>query len=458
MIRGVLADHDLRYPLTAELHARPFVELGAPGRAVFLAIKLPGIGVEPDPARDPAADRAHLIAFIDRHGGSHPAPDANHYAADFGRFRLKWERHTEFVSYTLYEDGPADKFFKAGLARQFPDDWLAAAPGVVISAIHIEVIPVDQDQGGLEAAETLLEHRLLPTLSGESLTCARVIDGNALAIGDFRIHEDDFTRFAVVAHGPAGPRRIGRVSQRLIEIETYRILAMLALPVARETGRRLNRIERDLGRLIAQIGSGEGAPAEAVSEAAILGQLTALSAEIEVLAAAAAFRFGAGGAYEAIVTQRIEMLREERLAGRQLFSEFMIRRFDPAMRTCHATERRLAELATRASRIAELLRTRVNVVVEAQNQEVLESMNRRAALQLRLQETVEGLSVVAISYYAVSLAAYLLAPLEPVLASVLGSATGLDKSILTAAAVIPVVGLVWWLIRRMRKRIGGPGR
>jgi uncharacterized membrane-anchored protein len=149
------------------------------------------------------------------------------------------------------------------------------------------------------------------------------------------------------------------------------------------------------------------------------------------------------------------MLREERLTGRQLFSEFMVRRFDPAMRTCHATERRLVELATRASRIAELLRTRVNVAVEAQNQELLESMDRRAALQLRMQEMVEELSVVAISYYAVSLAAYLLAPLAPMLAPVLGPGFALDKSVLTAAAVIPVVGLVWWLIRRMRRRVGG---
>ena len=220
---------------------------------------------------------------------------------------------------------------------------------------------------------------------------------------------------------------------------------MLALPLARATGRRLNGIERELSRLITQVGGVEGVTAEAE----ILGQLTALSAEIEALAAAAAFRFGAGRAYEAIVTQRIEMLREERLSGRQSFSEFMIRRFDPAMRTCHATERRLGELSTRTSRIAELLRTRVNVAVEAQNQELLESMNRRAALQLRLQQTVEGLSVVAISYYAVSLAGYLLAPLA--------KATGIDKTVPTALAVVPVVGLVWWLIRRMRKRIGGGG-
>jgi uncharacterized membrane-anchored protein len=442
MIKGVLADHDLRYALTNELHARPFAVLGAPGRAVFLAIKQPGAAVE----RDPAADRAHLTAFIDRHGGAHPAPDASHHSADFGRFRLKWERHTEFVSYTLCEEGAAGELFQAGLARQFPDEWLAAAPGVVIAAIEVEVIRVAKDQGGLEAAETLLCESLLPELSGESLTCARVIDGNALAVGDFRIHEGGFTRFAIIVHGTAGPRRIGRAVQRLIEIETYRALAMLALPVARETGRRLNQIERELSQLVGQVASEDDPPPESV----LLGRLTALSAGIEALAAAAAFRFGAGGAYEAIVAQRIEMLREERLTGRQLFSEFMVRRFDPAMRTCHATERRLAELATRASRIAELLRTRVNVAVEAQNQELLESMDRRAALQLRLQETVEGLSVVAISYYAVSLAAYMLAPLA--------KGAGLDKSVLTAAAVIPVAGLVWWAIRRMRMRIASRGR
>ena len=437
MIEGVLGDHPLRYPLTNELHARPFAALAVPSRAVFLAIMPEEAAAE----RDPAADRAHLTAFIDRHGGAHPAPDASHHSADFGRFRLKWERHTEFVSYTLYEEGPAEALFQAALTRKFPEEWLAAAPGVVIAAIQVEVIATEN----LERAEAVLDQRLRPELSGESLTCARVLDGNALALGDFRIHEGGFTRFAVIVHGAAGPRRIGRIVQRLIEIETYRTLAMLALPLARETGRRLNEIERALTGLTGRVGAADGARAEQE----VLRQLTGLSAEIEALSAAAAFRFGAGGAYEAIVQQRIEMIREERLVGKQMFAEFMARRFDPAMRTCHATERRLSELATRASRIAELLRTRVNVAVEAQNQELLESMNRRAALQLRLQQMVEGLSVVAISYYAVSLAGYLLAPLA--------KAAEVDKGALTAAAVIPVVGLVWWSIRRMCRRLGGPG-
>ena len=168
-------------------------------------------------------------------------------------------------------------------------------------------------------------------------------------------------------------------------------------------------------------------------------------AVLETLAAGCAFRFGAAGAYRALVAQRLAALREARLSGRQLFGEFMSRRFDPAMRTCESVERRLDELSRRASRAANLLRTRVDVALEEQNQKLLESMDRRAALQLRLQETVEGLSVVAISYYAVNLAAYALAPLA--------ERAGIDKSTVLAVVVVPIMGLVWIFVRRLRRGI-----
>ena len=185
--------------------------------------------------------------------------------------------------------------------------------------------------------------------------------------------------------------------------------------------------------------------AETGHEAETLDRLLKISAEIEHLASTSAFRFGAAGAYEAIVNQRIQVLREERIGGRQLFAEFMTRRFDPAMRTCRSAKERLAELSGRAARAANLLRTRVDVANQAQNVEVLRAMDRRAALQLRLQETVEGLSVVAISYYAVSLAEHVVEPL----AHEMGIATGTLLALLT----VPVVVIVWLLVRRIRKRI-----
>jgi uncharacterized membrane-anchored protein len=146
-----------------------------------------------------------------------------------------------------------------------------------------------------------------------------------------------------------------------------------------------------------------------------------------------------------LVNQRIKLLREERLEGYQTFSEFMLRRYEPAMRTVKSTEKRLVTLADRARRAGELLRTRVDVERSAQNQALLESMDRRADTALRLQHTVEGLSVVAISYYAVSLASYALYPLA--------GPVGLSKGMMTGLITLPVVALVWLAVRRIRKKL-----
>ena len=425
-------NHPKRIALTNELHARPFQPVSAPGRLLHMAFKQEAAAAE----RDLAEDRAHLIALLDRFAAPHPGPDARHHAADLGRFVLKWECHTEFVAYTLFETGPTERLFAGGLIEHLDADWLEAAPGSVIAAVQIELIEATDNA----AAEAMLRGPLGNAFAAESLAVGSVLDDNALAMGDFRLHEGGFSRFAIVLFGETGPRRIGRISQRLLEIEVYRVMAMLALPIARDTARRLNQIERKLSDLIGRVALDD----ESTSDRAILAALTEVSAEIEALAAKSAFRFGAGRAYETIVHDRIEMLREQRVTGRQQFREFILRRFDPAMRTVHAASSRLETLSLRAARAAELLRTRVNVVLESQNQRLLESMDRRAGLQLRLQETVEGFSVVAISYYAVNLAGYLLAPAARTFQ--------IDKTWLTAVVSIPVILLVWRLIRRIRLR------
>lgn len=428
-----IEEHPQRRSLTNELHARPFQPMRGPGRALLLAVKQPENAAD----RDPEVDRAHLIDLLERHGAAHPPPDASQHSAQLGRVVLKWECHTEFVSYMLYEENEAERLFDGGLIRHFPQDWLETAPGKVLAAIQCEILPADDE----DAAMSVLRGPLAREFEPESLAGGWVADRGVLALGDFRIHEGGFSRFALIVRGQMGPRRVGRVCQRLLEIEVYRTLAMLALPIARRTAKRLNEIERDLSGLIGQVALDE----EQAPEGMILARLTELSAEIEALAADAAFRFGAGTAYEAIVHQRIAMLGEVRVEGRQQFREFMLRRFDPAMRTVHAAERRLSELAVRASRVSELLRTRVNVALEAQNRDLLESMDRRSDLQLRLQQTVEGLSVVAISYYAVSLAGYVLAPFA--------AQIGIEKDTATAIATVPVVLGVWWFVRRIRRRI-----
>ncbi|MEO0680393.1 MAG: DUF3422 domain-containing protein [Pseudomonadota bacterium] len=423
--------HPQRLALALELHARPFPQLTAPCRAVHVAFKVARNAAE----RDPETDRDHLRILLDRFGAPHPPPGADHYVGSLGRVMLKWESHTEFVSYTLFGEGTADVPFDGTTFSLFPQDWLLDAPGEVIAAALVRVEAVESR----ETAETRLTNGLERWFVRESLAASHVSDGQATVASDFRIHEDGMVRFAVLAQPELGPRRLGRLVQRLLEIETYRAMSMLALPIARRALRRLTEVDRDLAALM------RGIADDSESARKTLDVLTVKSAEIERMATDGAFRFGAAQAYETILHERIDTLRESRMGGRQTIREFMARRYDPAMRTCRAAQARIAELSTRAARIADLLRTRVDVAMSLSNQRLLESMDRRADLQLRLQKTVEGLSVVAISYYAVSLGAYMLKPVS--------EETGVSEGFLTAA-ITPVVVLgVWAFVRRLRAEL-----
>ena len=427
-----IEDHPLRYALANELHARPFPSLTPPCRALYLAIKQPKNAA----ARDRSEDLAHLTALLDRHGAQHPQPGATHYSGTIGQHVLKWEQHTEFVTYTVFVAGSSDRPFDPADHAIFPEDWLAQAPGVRITSATILVEERPED--------SVIADRISDWFVPESLAVSRVIDDDAVVAGDFRIDPAGHLRFAVFPTKGVGERRIGRIVQRLCEIETYKAMSMLGFTRVKAIGPRMGEIDAELSRLMSDMTTGTG------REEDTLKALLAVSAELESLSAQVDFRLGATGAYEAIVSQRISVLREERFAGRQTFGEFMMRRYDPAMRTVKSAEGRMRAMADRASRAAELLRTRVEVGRSAQNQALLESMNQRAELQLRLQRTVEGLSVVAISYYAVSLAQYLLYPV----AEALDMSTGM----LTAVITVPVVAIVFAAIRRIRVTMekGGP--
>ena len=422
-------DHSLRYELANELHARPFPDLAPPTHAVYLAIKRP----EAAASRDRGADRAHLLELLDRFGATHPAPEATHYFGELGRHRIKWECHTEFVTYTIFLDGVEARPFDPASFDVFPADWLDKAPGQRMTSA---LIRVQRLEGGIETA---VEQSKAWFVS-ESLTISEVLDGDAVVSADFRIDSAGHTRLAVFVRPDVGPRRVGRVVQRLIEIETYKTMSMLGLPRARELSRAMGEIDTRLTELVGRMSDQD------VDAEDSLSQLLAIAAELENMMAQSTFRFGATAAYEAIVLQRIAALREQRVQGRVTFEEFMTRRFDPAMRTVKSTEARLKAMAGRALRAGGLLRTRVDVARQAQNQDLLKSMDRRADLQLRLQETVEGLSVVAISYYAVNLTSYVAYPFTETL--------GLSETVTEAMLTPPVVFLVWLMVRKIRKHVG----
>jgi len=375
-------DHPQRIALNDEVHARPPEALVAPLRVAYLALYSEWALRE--------QEWRHVCDLARRYGVPPPPAAANHFAADLGPFRLKWERHTEFTRYTFIVPGIAADPFAAPAMAGAPAEWLAALPGQVMVAAQAALVRAPAAPADAEAIAAAW-------FGGNALAGAVVAGGAGAAFTDFRIHADGFSRLLIEDRGMT-PRQAGRTVQRLLEIDTYRIMALLALPVAQELAPFLTAREGELAAITAELARGEQR-----SEPALLNRLTALEAEIGRRDADTHYRFSAAAAYYALVRSRIDELREQRIEGLQTFREFTDRRLAPAMGTCRAVFERQDSLSRRVARATQLLSTRVDIAREQQNQAVLESMNRRARLQLRLQQTVEGLSVAAITYYVVGL-------------------------------------------------------
>lgn len=387
-------DHPERATLAAEVNARPPEAVDTPSRASYVAVL---VG-----ETDREAERAHLAALCAHFGVPPPAQGATHFRAALGDgLRVKWERHGEFSGYTFYRPGLSPQPFTEPPVAQLPTGWLATLPGRTMAAAHAKLEPAG---AALPDAAELARH------FGEHIVVgAEIGDGAGLAYTDFRMHEDGFTRFLVLNRSFT-PRQAGRTLQRLFEIEAYRMMSLLALPTARALLPRIVAIEAALARLTAAIadGAGErGAREAAAADEALLHELTRLAAEVEQALSASQFRFGACRAYAELVATRIAELRERRLSGLQPVDEFMARRFKPAVATVQTAAQRLQVLSERVAQASNLLSTRVDIASERQNQALLASMDRRAKLQLRLQQTVEGLSVAAIVYYVAGLVGYL---------------------------------------------------
>lgn len=417
--------HPLRQALNDEIHARPPLPLVTPALVSFLACTRS--------THTPADERAHLVALPGVPSlGERLDSDTPHWIGAFETFSLKWEQHGEFSTYTFFRTPTAAPESGETALDTVPADWLSALPGDVLVATHIELLSAE----GLDI-QALIEARI-STHEGTQII-SRIAGEAAWLLSDLRIHEG-FSRFTVIDES-MGFLRTRRIIQRILEIETYRIMALLAFPVAKSVGRLLSRAEAELAGLIDRTVAAAG-PGD---ERAILADLTRLAAEVERSVANTSFRFGASAAYYRLVQQRIGELKETRISGYPTIQGFMERRLAPALNTCAATARRQDELSARIARTSQLLRTRVDIELEHQNQSLLSQMNRRAHLQLRLQETVEGLSVVVLTYYGSQLVQYL--------AKGTKDWHHFSTDVITALSIPVIAGLVFWGSRRIRRKL-----
>lgn len=425
--------HPLRALLHNEVHARPAEAIEGPAAIAHVVMLA-------DPAQREAS-RAHLAALLHDHHCTGPDADCTHLRVDLGTFRLRWELHTEFVSWTfmvsLPADAPLDTRAPLTAMEEVPQQWLRNLPGECLSSIHLWIVKDAQCEG------KGMKHLVQQMLNADTLAGAAVHAGHTEVCTDFAIHADGYSRMLVKPSDSISARRMGRLVQRLLEIETYRMAALLGLPAARKAASVLGAAEKELAELANAIRE-----ADRDAEPALLDHLTRLAGQVESEYAATHSRFSASKAYFELVDKRIQDLREERLSGLLTIQEFMERRLSPARSTCEWAVHRQNALSQRVSRVSNLLRTRVEIEQQQSNQEILATMNDRQGTQLKLQSTVEGLSVAAITYYITGLITYLSKgaqklgwPLSPEI---------------TAAVAIPVVAFsVWWSLRRLHHKLFG---
>lgn len=424
-------EDDQRRELHNEVHARPSARVRLPALIVYVAVLNEGVSRE--------QEWAHLRQLPGHADLALTRLQGNFLRLRCDHFTVKWERHTEFTRYSIVQALPAHAHWGAELPELAQHaatgtEWLRGLPGQTMAAIHLgmvsaemavaDLIPLAQTWLG---EGTVLASRMGNTTEGMPHSCI---------LTHFRIGDDGFERMVVVAPEGTTEARAGRISQRLLELETYRLMALRGLPVAKNLSAMLSAAEAQLADITGLL------ERKGESDQALLDLLVALAARIERATAEHGFRFSATRAYDSLVSQRLAELRERPISGTQTLGEFMQRRLSPAMATVQATEKRLISLAERVSRTSALLRTRVDIATEAQNQVLLEKLTRGQELQLRLQVTVEGLSMAAISYYVVSLLLYAFKGLK---------AYGVPIQPEMAAALL--LPLVLWSVWRSRQKI-----
>lgn len=412
--------HPLRASLSAEMHVRRLPRFAAPARAMQVVTLMGEQGA--------AASWRHICA-IAATTGTVIDERAKYAVIPLGGDVLVWERHTEFASYTLVREGPFDQPFDPDHFAPHVDALLNGMPGEVIRATQIALQP----QGAAMPGEAELDR----WFTREALILCDVAGGKARLLSDFRLHDDGYGRLLIRDAGLEG-EELSQLVTRVQELGNYRNMALLGLPLAQATTPEVTRLEARLATLTHDVSERRS------EDDALLDELTFLSAELARVAAATRYRMSATRAYAQLSIERLHALDLAPVRGFQSLGDFTERRLMPAVRTCDSFSARIEDLQQRAAWTSSLLRTRIDIALAKQNRDLLESMNRRTALQLRLQQAVEGLSVVAISYYLVALLAY---PVKAI--------PGIDHEVAIALAVplvVAGVAIASWRLRRQLHR------
>ena len=429
-----------------ELHARPYIKLGNNLRTFHFAYLIK--------ENDENQSWYYLDKFLRKINFQKLPKEASKYWVAEGKdLIIRYECHTEFISLTLIYPNKIDsiknhkpKLFEENFLNVLPIEFLKNFPGHHFLSTWIEMVPSNFYFKPIDIEEFFYH---------DNFAGSNVAEDGANVFMSFKSDRTDFLesgfRRVFIQNKNLRTRRTGRLLQRIVELETYQVLSLLGLPQVRQETLNLSNLEKQITKITKSVSK---TAKKNLNKKSIvhtdyqkdLNELSYVVAKIEEIDSSMNYRLSATAAYYKLVEQRIQDLREERMESFQTNYEFLSRRLQPAIRTSEAFSRRLESLATRAQRADNLVRTQIEMGVQIQNKNLLESMELRARAQLRLQETVESLSIVAITYYIVGLLSTLVNPIN------FGNLI-VSKSTFLALCVPIILILVWYIAKMVRKKI-----
>ena len=420
-----VATHPLRERLYNELHNRPFQSISTPAQLTHIAIQHHG--------KLKQQEHEFISLLCNRFQVNSPAKSMPCFYQDFGLFSLRWERHLEYSTYTFSHQAPlTDQPFIKNAIDYVPSNWFEKMPGQVIAAVHLII-----ESENIDKART---HKVEKYFDNMPLVASAPVNAQAKVWSSFKLHEDGFGRFLIYQQDLSAAQ-LGRLVLQLLQLDTYRLMATLGLPLAQAINSELNQLDLQLQQVTTYIALGTDQ-----SDRELLTQVSKIAAKVEDYRSQSTYRFSATNAYYDVALQRMEELKEEEISGYMTIQEFLMRRMTPAVKTCQTAANHLEDISKRVTRASDLLRTRVETVLQEQNQALLKSMNNRAHVQMRLQQTVEGLSVAAISYYGMQL-------FETMLTSLPTFGIEYNHELVSGFAVPIVIAIVFVGTRLVHKRL-----
>lgn len=422
MLELMLRNHPQRDMAEKELQQRFFPALAAPCSICHFMLTVNAA------SRD--AEFAALSRLASAQGRPFQETDTD-LTLSFDAILLRYERHSEFSTYSFIRQGIATEFNEPQHFLPF-NDFFQQLPGQLFRVVQLNILMASLLQPTQE-----MDNLWQRFFASEHCISSQVANKQAQVWTDFRKHPEGGGRMLLLDFG-LSPSALARLVQQLFDLGNYRKLSLLSWPLVRQSLSRLHQLEQQLSDVTQRIEQQQG------SDEQLLREISQMTAQTEHLIANNSARIEASAAYYQLTLDRLKSLRETSVDGMMSLQDFSERRLTPAFRTAQSVLSRQLSLSNRLGRSTELLRTRINLQLERQNTELLESMEQRARLQLSLQTAVERLSVVALSYYAVQL-------VDKALYSIHGWFEQFPLQLMQTLSLPAVILLVAWLLYRLRR-------